>query len=155
VVMRATEPEPPAAGTLGVRLHEPGPEWAALVARAHQRSREPITTERPARRLRVLVVADDAARRGAVALYVQSGWDVRLASDPPGTEEALSGPHIDAVIAELALNGGRWAPILRAAQRVQPHARRIVRASLEGHPAPPAGRPQDLIHRVVDLGAGL
>ena len=153
-VMRQVPPSFRGAPALvGVQLDAPGADWEALVARAAPRTRD--TIERPARRLRVLVVADDIARRGAVALYVTSGWDVRFASDVRGTEEALRGIQLDAVIAEHDLGDGRWARVLEAAQRAQPHARRIVRAALNGQPAPPAGRPDDLVHRVVDLNAGL
>lgn len=154
-VTRLTMPTSSGAVNVGVQLDEPGDSWLALVARAQARSRDPITAERPARRLRVLVVADDIARRGAVALYVTSGWDVRFATDLAGTEEALRGMHLDAVIAEHDLNDHRWAEVLAAAQRAQPHARRIVRSSLHGEASPPAGRPGDLVHRVVDLHAGL
>src|SRR5262249_1620818 len=66
-------------GALGVRLHEPPPGWTHLVSRMQARARsEPGP---PPRRLRVLVVSEDARLRGAVALYVTSGWDVRFASD--------------------------------------------------------------------------
>lgn len=155
LVMRATLPTASASATVGVHLEEVGPEWEALVTRAQKRARDTVTMERPARRMRVLVVADDIARRGAMALYVTSGWDVRFASDLAGTREALTGIHIDAVIAEHDLDSGRWAPILEAARTAQPDARRIVRSALEGLSAPPAGKPADLVHRVVDLGAGL
>jgi hypothetical protein len=152
-VMRQMIPAGNGTTLVGVQLESPGDDWTALVARAAPRTRD--TIERPARRLRVLVVADDIARRGAVALYVTSGWDVRFATDLAGTEEALRGLHIDAVIAEHDLNDARWARILEAAQRAQPHARRIVRSSLHGQPSPAAGGPNDLVHRVVDLHAGL
>jgi len=152
-VMRQVAPSGHHATLVGVLLDAPGEAWGALVARAAPRTRD--TIERPARRLRVLVVADDIARRGAVALYVTSGWDVRFASDLASTEEALRGIAIDAVIAEHDLNDARWAQVLEAAQRAQPHAKRIVRSSLHGQPTPEAGGPDDLVHRVVDLNAGL
>jgi hypothetical protein len=140
-------------GAIGVRLHEPPAPWAQLVARAQARHRtEPGP---PQKRLRILVVAEDVHRRGAVALYVTSGWDVRFASDLGGAEEAMRGWKIDAVIAEHDLDDGRWPPILEAARRAQPEARRIIRSSLVGRAAPPAGRPTDLVHRVVDVNAGL
>ncbi len=155
-VMRATLPTAASPATVGVRLDDAGDEWTALVARAQKRARDTQTMERPVRRLRVLVVADDLARRGAMALYVTSGWDVRFASDLAGAREALQGGiRLDAVIAEHDLEGGRWAPVLEAARAAQPEARRIVRSALEGHVSPPAGGPGDLVHRVVDLGAGL
>jgi hypothetical protein len=154
-VTRLTMPTSSGAVNVGVQLVEPGDAWIALVARAQARSRDPITAERPARRMRVLVVADDIARRGAVALYVTSGWDVRFATDLASAEEALRGLSLDAVIAEHDLNDPRWAEVLGAARRTQPHARRILRSSLHGKPAPPAGGPADLVHRVVDLHAGL
>jgi hypothetical protein len=156
VVARAVPPGAAGLALLGVKLVEPPATWAAYVRQiASAQSEGRTTTERPARRLRVLVVADEVARRGAVALYVTSGWDVRFASDLPSTEEALRGIHIDAVIAEHDLDDGRWTRVLEAAQRAQPHARRIVRSALHGRLPPPPGRAEDLVHRVVDLGAGL
>ena len=141
--------------TVGVHLHHAPPAWTALVHRVQRRQEGHITAERPAKRLRVLVVADDIARRGAVALYVTSGWDVRFASDLRSTEEALAGVRIDAVIAEHDLEDGRWCDVLEAAQRTQPHAKRIIRSSLHGKLPPSPGKPGDLVHRVVDLNAGL
>jgi hypothetical protein len=154
-VMRHTPPADGRSAMVGVHLDAPAAPWTRLVARAQARVRDTLTVDRPARRLRVLVVSDDDARRGAVALYVTSGWDVRFASDIAGAEEALRGLKIDAVIAEHDLNGSRWAPVLEAAQRAQPGARRIVRSSLHGQATPPPGGPDDLVHRVVDLNAGL
>jgi CheY-like chemotaxis protein len=140
-------------GALGVRLHEPPPGWMRLVTRMQARARsEPAP---PPRRLRVLVVSDDARLRGAVALYVTSGWDVRFASDLAGAEEALRGWRIDAVIVELDLDDGRWPAVLEAARRAQHDARRIIRSALHGRAAPAPGRSEDLVHRVVDAHAGL
>jgi len=154
VVTRAVEHTPGGSpGGLGVRLTSVNRPWSGLVGRAQRQARERAAV--PQRRLRVLVVADEGARRGALALYVTSGWDVRFASDLAGTEEALRGFRTDAVIAEHDLSDERWAQILEAARRLQPTARRIVRAALMGEPAPAAGQPDDLVHRVVDLEAGL
>jgi hypothetical protein len=155
VVMRATLATAASSATVGVRFEEAGADWEALVARAQRQARDTLTLDRPARRLRVLVVADDLARRGAMALYVTSGWDVRFATDLRGTHEALQGISIDAVIAEHDLDGGRWAPVLEAVRAAQPEARRIVRSALGDRLAPPPGGPGDLVHRVVDLQAGL
>lgn len=155
VVARAVPAAGAAPAAMGIRLTTGAPAWSALVARAHLDKQGRPTTERPVRRLRVLVVADEVARRGAVALYVTSGWDVRFASDLPSTEEALKGLRLDAVIAEHDLGDLRWPKVLEAAQRAQPHARRIVRAALNGELPPPPGKPDDLVHRVVDLQAGL
>lgn len=138
----------------GIWLAAPPAAWTALVARL-QAAEAHNGAERPVRRLRVLVVADEMARRGALALYVTSGWDVRFASDLPSTEEALGGMQVDAVIAEHDLAEGRWAQVLTAARCRQPQARRIVRSALHGQLPPPPGRPTDLVHRVVDLQAGL
>lgn len=154
-VMRHTPPEDGRSAMVGIHLDDPDDAWTRLVARAQARTRDTLTSERPARRLRVLVVSDDEARRGAVALYVTSGWDVRFATDVHTTEEALRGLKIDAVIAEHDLVGGRWLPVLEAAKTAQPAARRIVRSSLHGQAGPPPGGPDDLVHRVVDLNAGL
>jgi hypothetical protein len=154
-VMRHTPSEEGRSAMVGVMLDAPEAAWTRLVARAQNRVRDTLTVDRPARRLRVLVVSNDDARRGAVALYVTSGWDVRFASDLAGAEEALRGLRLDAVIAEHDLNDSRWAEVLEAAMRAQPHARRIVRSSLRGQATPPPGGPEDLVHRVVDLNAGL
>lgn len=155
VIARAVPAASPAPAAIGVKLTTTAPEWSALVARAQADREGRSTAERPARRLRVLVVADEVARRGAVALYVTSGWDVRFASDLASTEEALRGLRIDAVIAEHDLGDQRLPKVLEAARRVQPHARRIVRAALNGALPPPPGKPDDLVHRVVDLQAGI
>jgi hypothetical protein len=155
VIARASLGTQVGTALVGVRLGPTPEAWLGLVARAAARMQGPITKERPAKRLRVLVVADDVARRGAVALYVTSGWDVRFASDLESAAEALRGVAMDAVIAEHDLDDARCAQILEAARRAQPHARRIIRSALHGKPAPPPGKKDDLVHRVVDLQAGL
>jgi hypothetical protein len=134
---------------LGIRVIEPPVEWRALVASAARRTgRGP---DKPTKRLRVLVVGDDQRQRGALALYVTSGWDVRFACDLDTTDEALRGVRLDAVIAEHDAADGRWQPILAAARQTQPAARRIVRGSVAGAPdADPT-----LVHRFVDRDAGL
>jgi PilZ domain-containing protein len=156
VITRAIPQSQTLAGAVGIRLRTPPPAWKVLVSRIGVKARELTPTgQTRLRRLRVLVVADEANRRGALALYVQSGWDVRFASDLEGTEEALRGFHIDAVIAEHDLDDHRWPEVLEAARRAQPDARRIIRASLGSRRTPPAGKREDLVHRVVDLHAGL
>jgi hypothetical protein len=135
------------AGTspaLGVLLIEPPPEWRALVANA-ARSAGPV--EKPTRRMRVLVVGDDHRQRGAMALYVSSGWDVLFASDDYAVHEALDNIRLDAVIAELDAGDPRIEPIMDDVRKAQPTARRIVRG---------AGRLQsELVHRYVDRDSGL
>ena len=116
---------------VGVRVPTPPVEWSLLVQRyklgAHLP--EPSTV-----RLRVLVVGDEKQRRGALALYVTSGWDVRFASDLEGAVEALDGVKLNAVIAENELSDRRWENVLSAARRIQPSTRRIVRCHLDGQP---------------------
>lgn len=132
---------------LGVRLLDPPDDWNILVA---QLARASGPTEKRGRRLRVLVVGDERRQRGALALYVTSGWDVRFATDLDGTIEALRGVNLDAVIAELDAADPRWEPVLEEARRIQPGARRIVRGARNG---PPPEAP--LVHRFVDRDAGL
>ncbi len=132
---------------LGIRVLEPTIEWRALVAGSGHRT----TSDKPGRRLRVLVVGDDQRQRGALALYVTSGWDVRFACDLDTTDEALRGVRLDAIIAEHDAADERWAPILTVARQRQPGARRIVRGALTGAPDQAA----DLVHRFVDRDAGL
>src|SRR5688500_5047017 len=142
-------------GSIGIYVSAPTESWMAMVDRllaAQQQQRSstlPGAVPIVARRLRVLVVGDDARRRGALALYVKSGWDVRFASDLEGATEALRGFKVDALIAEHDLGDERWPPLLEMARSLQPTTRRIVRSQLRGEPAPPPGRSTDLVHRVV------
>lgn len=129
---------------LGVLLVEPPPEWRALVANA---ARQSGTVEKPGRRMRVLVVGDDHRQRGAMALYVSSGWDVLFASDDYAVQEALEHIKLDAVIAELDAADPRVEPIMDGVRRAQPAARRIVRGVGKSH--------SDLVHRYVDRDSGL
>ncbi len=131
---------------LGVLLIEPPPEWGLLVATA-RRASQPNITEKPAKRLRVLVVGDDHRQRGAMALYVTSGWDVLFASDEDSIAEAVESIHLDAVVAELDDGDPRIPPIMQGVRRVQPSARRIVRGAGQGG--------NDLVHRFVSRDAGL
>jgi hypothetical protein len=134
---------------LGLRLIEPPPDWKALVASAARKIGP--GGDKKSKRLRVLVVGDDQRQRGALALYVTSGWDVRFASDLDTTGEALRGVKLDAVIAEHDAADDRWQPILAAARQLQPAARRIVRGELLEVPDVDA----TLVHRFVDREAGL
>jgi hypothetical protein len=140
-VVREAEGNNPA---LGVLLIEPPAEWRNLVAYAQRQSG---VVERPGRRMRVLVVGDDHRQRGAMALYVSSGWDILFASDEFAVHEALDNIKLDAVIAELDANDPRIAPIMDDVRRAQPTARRIVRG---------VGKSDcDLVHRHVERDSGL
>jgi len=129
---------------LGVLLVEPPAEWKVLVAQA---ARQTGHVERPGRRMRVLVVGDDHRQRGAMALYVSSGWDILFASDDFAVHEALENIKLDAVIAELDANDPRIEPIMDDVRKAQPEARRIVRGAGRGD--------GDLVHRYVDRDSGL
>jgi hypothetical protein len=130
---------------VGILLIEPPDEWSALVASAARRS-EPI--DKPTKRLRVLVVGDERRQRGAMALYVTSGWDVLFASDDDSIAEAVDNIELDAVVAELGADDPRIPAIMRGVRRVQPSARRVVRTN--------GGQGSDeLVHRYVDREAGL
>jgi hypothetical protein len=96
--------------------------------------------------MRILVVGDEHRQRGAMALYVTSGWDVMFATDA-SVLEALDEIALDAVIAELDANDPRLPPIMSDVKKVQPAARRIVRGDGKGS--------DDLVHRYVDRDAGL
>jgi len=130
--------------TLGIVVIEPPIEWRALVAAAARSSGQ---IEKPGRRMRVLVVGDDQRQRGAMALYVTSGWDVLFASDDDSLHDAIHHIELDAVIAELDANDPRVSPIMTNVKKAQPSARRIVRGGGSG-----AG---DLVHRYVARDAGL
>ncbi len=133
-----------ASPALGVLLIEPPAEWRALVANA---ARQSGAIDKPGRRMRVLVVGDDHRQRGAMALYVSSGWDVLFASDDYAVQEALEHIRLDAVIAELDAADPRVEPIMDDVRKAQPKARRIVRGSGRHH--------SDLVHRYVDRDSGL
>lgn len=130
--------------TLGLLVIEPPEEWHALVAAA---AAEEAPREKRGKRLRVLVIGDEHRQRGAMALYVTSGWDVLFAADETSVLEVLGDITLDAVIAELDTSDPRLVEIMRTAKRVQPNARRIVRGEGESS--------GDLVHRFVDRDAGL
>jgi hypothetical protein len=137
---------------VGVKLIGPPPDWQLMVQR-YQQSRATEEAALPSVRLAILVVGDEAQRRGALALYVNSGWAVRFATDVDTAEEAMAAVDLDAVIAEYELQDQRWQEILTVAHRLQPDAHRFVRCSLRGQR--PAARSDDLVHRVIDREAGL
>jgi hypothetical protein len=130
---------------LGVLLIEPPEEWATLVASA---SRQSSNVKKADKRLRVLVVGDDHRQRGAMALYVTSGWDVLFATDEDSIGEAVGNIELDAVVAELEANDPRIAALMQGVRRAQPTTRRIVRSAA-------AKGADDLVHRYVDRNAGL
>jgi hypothetical protein len=133
---------------VGVHFLEPPQEWKNLVGALGRQSTP--GENRTIRRLRVLVVGDEKRQRGALALYVTSGWDVRFATSLETTVEALTGTVVDAVIAEHDAADPRWPPIVARTASLQPQARRIVRGAPDGPlPGPP------LVHRFVDRDAGL
>ena len=155
VVTRTPTPKADGSGRgMGIRFPTPPEGWLALVGRRQTQSSGDSDSQ-SLMRLRVLVVGDDVRRRGALALYVTSGWDVRFASDLDGLEEALRDFRADAVICEHDLHDPRWRDILGCARRAQPGARRIIRAAAEGAESSPSGDATDLVHRVVDRDAGL
>ncbi len=140
VVREATAP----SWALGIRLIEPAIEWQGMVAGAKRLS-GPFG--KPTKRLRVLVVGDEHRQRGAMALYVTSGWDVLFATDETSIAEAVQNIHLDAVVAELEAGDPRLPPIMLGVRRIRPSARRIVRCSGKGT--------HELVHRFVDRDAGL
>ena len=137
---------------VGVDLYKPPAEWTALVARIRGEG-EPHDT--PGVRLRILVIADENKQRGALALYVTSGWDIRLASDYAGAVEAMRAIDVNAVICEHELEDNAWRDIMFASRKMQPQARRLVRTHLGGRPAPNSDDHDQLFHRIVDAGAGI
>jgi hypothetical protein len=137
---------------VGVRLTSPPPDWQLMVQR-YQQSRASDEAALPTVRLAILVVGDEEQRRGALALYVTSGWDVRFATDVVTAEEAMAAVDLDVVIAEYEVRDRRWLEILQVARKLQPDARRFVRCSLRGL-RPPTGAEQ-FVHRFIDREAGL
>jgi PilZ domain len=136
-----------AVPSLGLRFIEPGMDWRALVANVARHSE--TSHEKPTRRLRILVVGSDHRQRGAMALYVTSGWDVLFAGDPSSIAEAMGNVNLDAVIAETDPDDDGWRLLMESARRIQPAARRIVRGSSGSSSVDP------LVHRFIDRDAGL
>jgi len=141
VVREASAP----SWTLGILLIEPSVAWRLFVAGTAQRSGP--GPGKPNKRLRVLVFGDSHRRRGAMALYVTSGWDVLFATDEASIAEALAHIDLDAVVAELDLGDPRLTPIMQGILASQPAARRIVRGA--------GNAEHELVHRFVDRDAGL
>lgn len=148
VARRVAADEAGLGGGIGVYIADPPGEWTELVNH-YERGGE---TDARTRRLRVLVVGDRTHQRGALALYVTSGWDIRFASDVNGATEALGGINLDAIIAEYELADDRWRDILGAAERLQPSARRVLRSSLHGRSV---DIPEGLVQHTVALEEGL
>ena len=141
VVREAADP----SWTLGIMLIDPPTEWRALVAAAARQSRSSYA--KPTKRMRVLVFGDDHRQRGAMALYVTSGWDVLFVTDEDSIAEALDNIELDAVVAELDVTDPQLQPIMHSVRSSQPTARRIVRGAGTGQ--------TELVHRFVDRDAGL
>jgi hypothetical protein len=159
-VARCLPPGPDGKGRgLGVRFENPPEEWNQMVVTYHAEQELERRARRLRRaRLRILVVGEPGRQRGAMALYVTSGWDVRFAADLESAEDALSGVRLDAVIAESDVATAPWADVLSAAVRIQPEARRIVLRAGQVRVHMPAERDQHelpLFHQVVDREAGL
>jgi len=131
--------------TLGILLIAPPAEWHLIVASA---ARQSMPADKPGKRLRVLVVGDDHRQRGAMALYVTSGWDVLFATDSESVAEVIGHKiELDAVIAELDVDDPRISSIMESIRKAQPKARRIVRTIGKGA--------HELVHRFVERDAGL
>jgi PilZ domain len=155
-VARCLTPGPDGKGRgLGVRFDEPPLEWNQMVVTYHADQEQERRSRKLRRaRLRILVVGDPTRQRGAMALYVTSGWDVRFATDLDNTEDALLGVKLDAVIVENDVPRAPWREVLAAAQRLQPEARRIVLRTGPMTAPVPVGEPP-LFHQLVDREAGL
>lgn len=136
----------------GVHFPDPGLTWADLCRRKGAITKTGLM--QVARRYRILVVGDEARIRGALALYVTSGFDVRFAGGVEHAREALASVHLDAVIAERELSDPAWVEILEASLERQPAARRLVRSS-RGAVAWSQQAVERLVHRVVEIEDGV
>ncbi len=137
---------------VGVRLENPSEEWGLLVDRFHDTHSKEL--DRPNIRLKIVVVSNEHNRRGALALYVTSGWDIRFAVDSETATEAFDGVQLDAVICELDADDPSWWSIMTVAKAKQPNARRLIRCSTQGRELPPSGQ-HELVHRFVDIDNGM
>ncbi|MCP4449261.1 MAG: hypothetical protein GY811_28605 [Myxococcales bacterium] len=137
---------------IGVRLDDPLDDWGLLVERFQQAGQ--AERERPNLRLSILVVSSEENRRGALALYVTSGWDIRFAGDAAGAIEAMDADHLDAVICEFAADDTTWERILRMAREKHPNAKRLVRCQTTDMNIPESGA-DDTVHRFVETEHGM
>jgi hypothetical protein len=157
-VARCLTPGPDGKGRgMGVRFDQPPLEWNQMVVTYHAAQEQERRARKLRRaRLRILVVGDPTRQRGAMALYVTSGWHVRFATDLDSAEDALFGATLDAVIVESDVPRAPWSEVLSIAQRTQPEARRIVlRAGYLTLPPPPQADEPPLFHQIVDREAGI
>ncbi len=137
---------------VGVRLTNATEDWAVLVERFQQAGHS--DRERPNLRLSILVVSNDVNRRGALALYVTSGWDIRFAGDAPAAIEAMGADQLDAVICEFDSDDDSWDMIMRAAREKHPAAKRLIRCHTEDIDLPASGADK-LVHRFVEINDGM
>jgi hypothetical protein len=153
-VVEATESQ---GGGLGIRLLSSPASWLAVVRRIESRASEGRNSNRfrTLRRLSVLVVGTEPRRRTAVALYVQSGWNVRFASTVQEAEEAVKGLHTDAVIIEEELSETDRNYVLGLARKELPTARRIVRSRTVPPLEPGVAPAEALVQHFVDAQTGL
>lgn len=137
---------------VGVKLDDPPEDWGHLVdGFLHARTQD---LDRPNIRLKIVVVSNQENRRGALALYVTSGWDIRFAVDAATATEAFDGIELDAVICELDSSDKTWMDILSVAKKKQPQARRLVRCETQGKTLPVSGKTH-LVHRFVEIDNGM
>jgi len=137
---------------IGVSLRNPSDDWFALVGRFQASAH--TERERPNLRLSILVVSSEENRRGALALYVTSGWDIRFADDLESAVEAMGADRVDAVICEYAADDLAWEGIMAEARKIHPTAKRLVRcrtADLDRS----GGGVDDLVHRFVEIENGM
>jgi hypothetical protein len=136
---------------IGVQLIDPPDEWVTMA----ERYREGVAEDHSGVRLRILVVGEETRKRGALALYVTSGWDVRFATELDDARDCLYGMDLHGVVAEFDLDSNKWAEVLATARMISPSTRRIVRTSLDKDGAPQPSGPDPLVHRFVDASSGL
>ncbi len=137
---------------VGVRLDAPPDEWLLLVDRFQDS--EVLDRERPNLRLSILVVSSEENRRGALALYVTSGWDIRFAGDAATAGEAMGADHLDAVICEFEADDSTWVGIMELARKMHPTARRLVRCRTKEIDLPSSGA-NEPVHRFVETEYGM
>ena len=137
---------------VGVRLDDPTDDWLLLVERFQDSGA--LDRERPNLRLSILVVSNEENRRGALALYVTSGWDIRFAGDAAAASEAMGADHLDAVICEFDADDPAWLEIMEDARTAHPTARRLVRCRTKDIDLPISGADES-VHRFVETEYGM
>jgi len=148
-VVARSRPAADGGAGFGVRLARATPEWRILL-QCHEHALGTGSASVATGHLAVLLVGDEGSRRGAAALYVTSGWDVRFATDAAMVALALDEATFDAVVVDYEPDDPRTVEVLRTVRQRRPRALRIICSD-----APAVTGAGLLVQRWVNRDAGV